>query len=169
MSEGQRPITKEDPEPALYYEDLEPRRRHVTSARTVTEADVVAFAGISGDYNPLHVDAEFAAGTAFGERVAHGLLVLSIASGLSTRLPMSERLHPNILGLLDLQCRWPSPTRIGDTVHVVLTVTDRAPTSKPDRGVVTLSRDVVNQRGEVVMESRWKLLIRTRSTGTPSR
>lgn len=75
---------------------------------------------------------------------------------------MSERLQSNILGLLDLQCRWPGPTRIGDTIHVVLTVTDCAPTSKPGRGVVTLTRDVVNQRGETVMESCWKLLVRAR-------
>lgn len=148
---------------ALDFSDLVPGQQFTTSGRTVTEADVVSFAGLSGDYNRLHVDAEFAAGSAFGERVAHGLLVLSVASGLSTRLPLSERLAPNILGLLDLQCGWPKPTRIGDTIHVVLTIVDCAKTSRPDRGVVTMTRDAVNQAGETVMKSTWKLLIRDTS------
>lgn len=155
----------QDWESSIFFEDLVPGQRFVTSARTVTEADIVGFAGLSGDYNRLHVDAEFAAATPFGERVAHGLLVLAIASGLSTRLPMSERLQPNILGLLDLQCRWPAPTRIGDTIRVVLTITDCARTSRSDRGVVTMTRDVVNQRGETVMASTWKLLVRARTDG----
>lgn len=148
----------------VFFDDLEPGARYVTAGRTVTESDVVAFAGLSGDYNRLHVDAEFAGTTAFGERVAHGLLVLSIASGLSTRLAVSEAMQPNILGLLDLQCRWPGPTRFGDTIHVVLTIEDRRPTSTPGRGVVTMTREVVNQRAETVMVSTWKLLVRARAT-----
>jgi acyl dehydratase len=157
----------------VFFDDLVPGTRYTTSGRTVTESDVVAFAGLSGDYNRLHVDAEFAAGTPYGERVAHGLLVLSIASGLSTRLPVSEALQPNILGLLDLQCRWPKPTRFGDTIHVVLTIDETTPTSRPGRGVLTMTREVVNQREETVMVSTWKLLIRSRSAvsavqgGTP--
>lgn len=150
------------PRGVVYFDDLQPGERHVTAGRTVTEADVVNFAGLSGDYNRLHVDADFAATTPFGERVAHGLLVLAIASGLSTRLPVSEAMQPNILGLLDLQCRWPNATRLGDTVHVVLTITACTPTSKADRGVLSMKREVVNQRGETVMDSTWKLLLRAR-------
>lgn len=152
------------PRRLVYFEDLTRGERHRTATRSVTEADVVNFAGLSGDYNRLHVDIEFAAAAPFGERVAHGLLVLSIASGLCTRLPVSEAMQENILGLLDLQCRWPAPTRLGDTIHVVLTVTDVEPTRSPGRGVVTMSRDVVNQRDEVVMASTWKLLVRRRPT-----
>lgn len=143
----------------VYFDDLRSGERYVTAARTITEADVVNFAGLSGDQNQLHVDAEFAARSPFGERVAHGLLVLSIASGLCTRLPFSAALQPNILGLLDVQCRWPNPTRLGDTVHVVLAITACTPTSKPGRGVVSMTREVVNQRGETVMTSTWKLLV----------
>lgn len=150
------------PAASVFFDDLVAGTRYVTSGRTVTESDVVSFAGLSGDYNRLHVDAEFAAATPFGERVAHGLLVLSIASGLSTRLAVSEAMQPNILGLLDLQCRWPGPTRLGDTIHVVLTVEDCTPTSKPGRGVVTMTREVVNQRDETVMVSTWKLLVRAK-------
>lgn len=149
-------------EEVVFFDDLVPGEHYVTAGRTVTEADVVAFAGLSGDYNRLHVDAEFAAQTGFGERVAHGLLVLSIASGLATRLRVSEALQANILGLLDLQCRWPSPTRIGDTIRVVLTIKDCSPTSRRDRGVVAMTREVVNQREEVVMSSEWKVLVRCR-------
>lgn len=147
----------------VFFDDLEPGARYVTSGRTVTESDVVSFAGLSGDYNRLHVDATFAETTPFGERVAHGLLVLSIASGLSTRLAVSEAMQPNILGLLDLQCRWPGPTRFGDTIHVVLTIEECRPTSKPGKGVVTMTREVVNQRDETVMVSTWKLLVRSRA------
>lgn len=146
----------------VFFDDLEPGARYTTAGRTVTESDVVSFAGLSGDYNRLHVDAAFAETTPFGERVAHGLLVLSIASGLSTRLPVSEAMQPNILGLLDLQCRWPGPTRFGDTIHVVLTIEECRPTSKPGRGVVTMTREVVNQRDETVMVSTWKLLVRAK-------
>ncbi|MEV8195293.1 MaoC/PaaZ C-terminal domain-containing protein [Rhodococcus pyridinivorans] len=151
-----------------YFEDLQVGERHVTASRTVTETDVVNFAGLSGDYNRLHVDREFSANTSFGERVAHGLLVLAIASGLSTRLSISEALQENIMGLLDLQCRWPGPTRFGDTIHVVLTITDLTPTRSGGRGVVTMTRDVVNQRGETVMASTWKLLIRSKTAAQPA-
>jgi acyl dehydratase len=152
--------------PLLFYEDLVVGQSHLTAGRTVTESDIVSFAGLSGDYNGLHVDAEYAATTDFGERVAHGLLVLSIASGLSTRLAFSEALAPNILGLLDLQCRWPRPTRIGDTIRVEVSIADRTATSRPERGIVTLHRRVRNQSQEVVMESSWKLLIRSRTALT---
>ena len=155
-------VVHDVPSRLVYFEDLTEGERHETATRTVTETDVVNFAGLSGDYNRLHFDAEFAAYAPFGERVAHGLLVLSIASGLCTRLPLSEAMQENILGLLDLQCRWPGPTRLGDTIHVVLTVTDAAPTLSHGRGVVTMTRDVVNQRGETVMASTWKLLVRRR-------
>ncbi len=154
------------PAGVLFFDDLVVGQRHTTAGRTVTESDIVSFAGLSGDFNGLHVDAEYAATTDFGERVAHGLLVLSIASGLSTRLAFSEALAPNILGLLDLQCRWPAPTRIGDTIRVEVRIADLATTSRPGRGIVTLHRTVSNQGRDVVMESSWKLLVRARTTQT---
>lgn len=152
-----------NPAGPLFFEDLVVGEVHTTAGRTVTESDIVSFAGLSGDYNGLHVDAEYASTTQFGERVAHGLLVLSIASGLSTRLAFSEALAPNILGLLDLQCRWPRPTRIGDTIGVEVSIAECAATSRPGRGVLTLHRRVSNQHQIVVMESVWKLLIRSRA------
>lgn len=148
------------------FEDLEVGDTFLTSGRTVTEADVVNFAGLSADYNSLHVDAAFAAGTPHQGRIAHGLLVLAISSGLCTRLPVMKFLEPSILGLADLQCRFRRPCRIGDTIKVRMTVTDKQPGRKPDRGTVTLSRVAQNQHGEDVMESVWQIVLRTRAAGT---
>ena len=97
----------------LTYEDLNVGDTFTTSARTVTEADVVNFAGLSADYNSLHVDAEFAGTTPHGGRIAHGLLVLAITSGLCTRLPLMKFLEPSILGLANLECKFRLPCKIG--------------------------------------------------------
>lgn len=146
----------------LCYEDLEAGDRFTTAARTVTEADVVNFAGLSADYNSLHVDAEFAASTPHGGRIAHGLLVLSIASGLSTRLPLMKLLESSILGLANLECRFTKPVKIGDTIHVVVEIAEKVPGRRPDRGTIVMKRTAVNQRQETVMESTWKIVVRTR-------
>lgn len=145
-----------------YADDLVVGARSVSPARTVTEADIAAFAGLSGDYNRLHTDAVYAAASGYGQRIAHGLLVLSIVSGLGTRTALMRRMEPSILGLLNVDCRWPSPTFIGDTLHVVIEVAETRPTRKPERGVVVLRRSAVNQRGETVMDSAWTLLVRNR-------
>ena len=146
-----------------FFDDLFVGLTVTSAARTITEADVVAFAGLSGDYNQLHVDREFAKSTVHGERIAHGLLVLSVVSGLSTRVGLMQALGPALIGLGGLECRWKHPTRIGDTLLVRLKVEELRPTSKPDRGVVILLRDAVNQHGDVVMESIWTLIVRRRS------
>ena len=144
----------------VYFETLTIGDKFKTAGRTVTESDIVAFAGLSGDYNALHTDAEYAATTPHGARIAHGLLVLSIVSGLSTRLPVMKAMERTILGLANLQCRWRRPTKIGDTIHVVLEVAEKKDGAKPDRGAVVLRRTAVNQRGEAVMESDWSLILR---------
>jgi acyl dehydratase len=146
----------------VYLEDLAVGDRFVSPARTVTEADITAFAGLSGDFNPLHTDAVAAGESAFGERIAHGLLVLAIASGLSARTPVMKFMERSVLGLLGVECRWRKPTLIGDTIHVVLEVTGKRASSKPGRGVVEMRRSAVNQRGETVMESMWTTLVRAR-------
>jgi acyl dehydratase len=144
----------------IYFDDLRVGDRYQTPGRTVTETDVVNFAGLSADYNSLHVDAEFAKGLDFGQRVAHGLLILSMVSGLTSRLPFIVQMGPAIQGLLDLNCQWPKPTFLGDTIHVVVSITDMKVTSKGTSGIVTMSRDAVNQRGETVMKSVGKFLIK---------
>lgn len=144
----------------VYFETLAIGDKFKTAGRTVTESDIVSFAGLSGDYNALHTDAEYAATTPHGARIAHGLLVLAIVSGLSTRLPVMKAMERTILGLANLQCRWRRPTKIGDTIHVVLEVAEKNPGAKNDRGSLVLRRTAVNQRGETVMESDWSLILR---------
>lgn len=139
---------------------LQPGDSFRTAGRTITEADVVNFACLSGDFNRLHVDAEYAASTPFGQRIAHGLLVLSILSGLTTQSAGYRALEPWIVALLDLNCRFPKPTFIGDTVHVQVIVAERNPASRAGRSVVVLRREAVNQRGETVVQADFKMMVR---------
>lgn len=143
----------------VFFDTLEIGQRFVSPRRTVTEADLVNFAGLSGDYNALHTDAVHASGTHHGERIAHGLLVLAITSGLSTRLPVMRAMERTLLGLTNLQVQWRRPTRIGDTLHVVAEIVAKQPSSKPDRGTIVLRRSAINQTGEEVMVSEWSLVL----------
>ncbi len=163
VSDDARAVMSKLETPALFFDDLAVGMEFHSAGRTVTEADIVAFAGLSGDYNQLHVDREFAGETSHGGRIAHGLLVLSILSGLSTRIPVMQAIGDAIIGLAGLECRWKKATKIGDTLHVQLTVTDLKLTSKGTSGIVTLNRNAVNQNGETVMESVWKLLVRSKA------
>jgi len=139
-----------------YFEDIQVGDEYLSPGRTVTEADIVAFAGFSGDYNVLHTDAEFMRTSIFGERIAHGLLGLAIQSGLGSRA-MPRPLAT--LALLEIRWRFKAPIKIGDTIKVRLKVTDKRETSKEDRGIVVLQRTVVNQRGEVVQEGDTDMMI----------
>jgi len=149
-------------EHVLCFDDFTVGDSFKTSARTITEADVVNFAGLSADYNSLHVDAEFAGHTLHGGRIAHGLLVLSITSGLCTRLPLMKYLEPSILGLKNLECKFMRPCKLGDTIHVRLGIAGKTPGRKPGRGTIAMTRVAVNQHGEDVMESTWHLVVKTR-------
>jgi acyl dehydratase len=154
-----------DPAPAetLYFEDVPVGISFASPGRTIGEFEVSAFAGLSGDYNALHVDEEFARGTPFGGRIAHGLLVQAIANGLTTRIPLLLALQPSLLGLLSVECRWPAPTRFGDTIHVQYEVLEKAPTSSGTKGVITEQRTVLNQHRDTVMVSLSKLLVASRA------
>jgi acyl dehydratase len=145
---------------ALFFEDFEVGAEIVTDSRTVTEADVVAFAGLSGDHNPLHVDAEFARSSLFGERIAHGLLGLAIASGLVSR---TGTIEGTTLAFLGMEWRFTRAVLIGDTITVRSRVGETRATSKPDRGIVRFDVQLVNQRGEVVQEGSQMLLMRRRA------
>lgn len=147
-------------ESALYFEDFEVGARFSSSARTVTEADIVNFAGVSGDYNALHVDAEYAKKSIFGERVAHGLLGLVIASGLFTGTDLNARCGKSLLALLGIESwKFKRPLKIGDTVHLEIEVSGKRETSRPDRGVVAFRRMLVNQRGDIVQEGEMPMLM----------
>jgi acyl dehydratase len=120
---------------------------------------VVNFAGLSGDFNPLHTDAEFGRQTPFGERIAHGMLVAAMASGMANWTGIFEG---TTLALLEQVIRYKGVVKLGDTVHLELEVGDKRETSKPDRGVVRFNTRVLNQRDEVVIEGEWVLLMKRR-------
>jgi itaconyl-CoA hydratase len=120
-----------------------------TESITVTETHVVTWAGLTGDWIPLHVDAEYAAATEFGERIAHGPLTLALALGLATRTGIFGNCVLAWLGLD--QMRLPLPVRFGDTIHADVSVRERRPTSKAGRGVVVLDYTVRNQAEQTVM------------------
>ena len=143
----------------LLFDQFEDGATFISPARTVTEADVVAFAGISGDFNPLHTDAVFAAGTPFGQRVAHGMLIASIATGMANWTGVFEG---TTLALMEQVIQYRGPVRFGDTIHLELTVAEKKPTSKPDRGVVVFQTQVKNQEGTSVIDGRWTLMMRRR-------
>ena len=150
----------EPPMTPLYFEDVEVGFRFETASRTVTEADLVAFSGVSGDFNPLHTDAVFAAQTIYGERIAHGALILSLATGLRQR---AGRFDGTLMGLLEIRSwRFIAPVRIGDAIRVRTEVRELRPSSKPDRGVMVQSVEVVNQIDEVVNDGELVLLLKCR-------
>ncbi|MET4579143.1 MaoC/PaaZ C-terminal domain-containing protein [Ottowia thiooxydans] len=147
----------------LYFDDLVPGQAWESPRRTVTETDVVQFAGLSGDYNALHTDAVFAEGHPFGQRAAHGLLVLAIASGLTTRMPVYRLMDGARLALTELRCKWRAPVLMGDTVHVELRIGEKVlSTKRPGTGRVVMHRTIKNQRQDVVAESEWTALLRCR-------
>ena len=134
----------------LFWEEWEVGKSFTSAARTVTETDIVMFAGISGDYNPLHINEEYCKTTQFGTRIAHGPLVYAIAAGLLFQLHLYDDTLMAFLGFENV--RFTKPVKIGDTIHAKVTVTEVTETSKPDRGVMKRLLQVINQRGEVVQE-----------------
>ena len=143
----------------LYYEDFEVGQSHVTAARTITEADVVTFAGLSGDFNPLHTDEEFGKATPFGGRIAHGVLTLAVATGLTNQLAIYEG---TTIALTEITVRFTGVVRFGDTVRVILTPTEKREHKKEDRGYVVFDLKVENQKGETVLSGSWTCLQRRR-------
>ena len=142
----------------LYFEDLVVGDAWVSPARTVTESDVVSFACLSGDFNAIHVDHEFAKSTPFGRPIAHGLLGIAMASGLSSQSPRVATLA--FLGIH--QWSFLEPLFIGDTIHVVTTVTALEPRSRGRRVVVTWHRKITNQAGRLVQEGLTRTLVQSK-------
>lgn len=143
-----------------YFSDFEVGQVFESGGRTVTEADVVNFAGLSGDFNPLHTDAAFASKTPFGRRIAHGMLVASISTGLGQTLGIFEG---TTLALMNQTFGYKAPVFFGDTVHLRLTVQSCTPSSRGGRGVVVFQSEVVQQAGDVVIDGSWTVLFRDRS------
>ena len=144
----------------LYYEEFELGHQFESAARTITETDIVNFAGVSGDFTSIHTDAVYSEGSFFGQRVAHGLLVLSIASGLAIR---SGVLEGTVIAFREMTSwKFSKPVFIGDTVHVVLKVSEKKPMPRLNGGSVTLEVKVQNQSDETVMRGFWNVLVQNK-------
>ena len=146
-------------DPRRYFDDIALGEEYESPGRTVTEADIVTFAGLSGDYNVLHTDAEFMRQSIFGERIAHGLLGLAVQAGLFTRATQAYA----TLALVGLRWKFKGPIKIGDTIRLRAKVVAKKEAEKPDRGLVTVQRTILNQREEVVQEGETDLLVERRA------
>lgn len=143
-----------------FFDDFEAGEEFETSGRTITEADAVFWSYFTGDWNPVHVDEEFArTSSPFGTRLPPGLMSVAIGHGLTSQLGFLEGTG---LAFLELVVRYKEPAHIGDTVHVRVRVAEKRPTSRPDRGLVKFDWFLVNQHGTVVSESTWLLLVARR-------
>jgi acyl dehydratase len=144
-----------------HFDEFEIGERFLSPGRTITEADVVAFAGLSGDWNPLHTDEEFAKRTPFRRRIAHGMLVNSIASGLGNQTGLFDG---TTVALLEMVIRYKDPVLFGDTIHLELAVAEKRESTSPRRGVVVFETTVRNQRGEAVVDGQWVVLMKRRAS-----
>jgi len=142
----------------LYYEDLNVGDEHQSTGRTVTETDVVSFAGLSGDFNNMHIDEEFAKKTVFGTRVAHGLCVLSIASGLWFTMPRLATVA--FMGLEDW--RFSGAVKFGDTIRITRKLVEKREHKRPNMGFLIFEVNVHNQSDEIVQKGRWVILVQRR-------
>jgi acyl dehydratase len=140
---------------SLYFDDFQVGQKFVSKARTLTEADIVNFAGLSWDHNQLHTDAEYAAQTQYGKRIAHGLLGVVAHAGLTYQLT-----EDSILALLELNWKFHLPIYIGDTIHIEQAVQNLRESASGDRGVLTFAKEVKNQKSDVVQTGTTTILIK---------
>jgi 3-hydroxybutyryl-CoA dehydratase len=144
----------------LFYEDLNVGDEDQSTGRTVTETDVVSFAGLSGDFNNMHIDEEFAKKTVFGTRVAHGLCVLSIASGLWFTMPRLATIA--FMGLEDW--RFSDAVKFGDTIHITRKLVEKREHKRPNMGFLIFEVNVHNQENKIVQKGKWVILVQRKES-----
>lgn len=150
----------------MYFEEFSIGQKIITAGRTITESDVVTFAGLSGDFNQIHVDAEYSKKTQFKQRVAHGLLVLSIASGLAVQTGVMEG---TVIAFREInEWKFSKPVFLGDTIHVEMEVMDTKAFPRIKAGAIIIDIKVINQNEEIVMRGIWNNLMLLRPTSSPS-
>ncbi len=144
----------------FYFEDFSVGQKGTSAGRTVTEHDITSFAGLSGDFNQIHTDAEYAKDTPFGQRIAHGLLGLSIASGLAVQTGV---LGANVIAFREVnEWKFVKPVFIGDTVKVEMEVVEAKHLPRLKAGSLTLAASLLNQDNATCMKGLWTVLVRTR-------
>jgi acyl dehydratase len=148
----------------MYFEEFQVGQKIVSAGRTVTESDIVSFAGISGDFTQIHTDAEFSKATPFGKRIAHGILGLSIASGLAIQTGVLEG---TVIAFREInEWKFIKPVFIGDTIHVDMDVVETKEIKRIGGGAVIIQLNVNNQDGDTVMKGSWNVLVLSKpSTG----
>lgn len=147
---------------SLWFEDFEQGAEKMTAEHMVTDGDIVAFANVSGDHNPLHLDDDYASDGPFGRRIAHGLLGLAVASGLMQQSGLTAE---TLLAFLGLEWAFRRPLFPGDTMRVRMRVANKRPTRDPGRGLVKLELAVLNQEDDVAQEGTFTVLVRRREGG----
>jgi len=147
---------REAPAPGLLFDQFDLGRTFRSPGRRVEQADIDAFAELSGDFNPLHTDREFAARSVFRSRIAHGLLVQSVASGLAWQLGV---FNGTIAALTEMVIGFQSPVLPGDEVRLELTVAAKDPAPSARRGWIRFDARALNQRDEVVIQGTWTTLM----------
>lgn len=143
-----------------YYEEFECGQLFTTGARTITETDVVNFAGISGDFNPLHTNDVYMQTHPLGGRIAHGMLVAAVGTGLTSQLGLSRG---TMVALLEQTLCYKAPIYFGDTIHVDMEVIDKLDTKSPEQGIIVYRWDIVNQNNVKVIEGILKSMMRKKA------
>ncbi len=143
----------------LYFEDYQLGQQMTTRARTITEADIVQFGSLTGDFNPMHFDAHYMESHMLGQRVAHGMLTLSYAVGQAYQLGFMEG---TVLAFRALEMKFSQPVYIGDTLHVDIVVAELKEARRLGGGLVTLEARIINHKGEAVQKGTWTVLIAAR-------
>ena len=147
----------------LFFEDFVVGQSLTSQGRTITEADLIAFASLSGDWNPIHTDAVYAAQQLYGQRIVHGLLGLSIASAMATHLGFLEN---TLLAFRQIDgWKFSLPIFINDTIHVKVTVSALKPVRRLNGGMVTLEAEIINQKDQVVQRGFWQVLVKSCEDG----
>ncbi|MDW7669650.1 MAG: MaoC/PaaZ C-terminal domain-containing protein [Bacillota bacterium] len=142
----------------LYYEDFSLEQKFISSGRTITETDIVNFSGISGDFNPLHTDKTFAESTIFKKRIAHGMLIVSVMTGLTAKMGIFEG---TAIGLLSIdEWKFKRPVFLNDTIHLEMEIIEKIETSKTDRGIIIRKVNVLNQNSQIIQEGKISVMMR---------
>jgi acyl dehydratase len=145
-----------------YFDEVEIGQKFVTRGRTITEADLVQFAALTGDYNPMHTNAVYMKTHPMGQRVAHGMLTLSYAVGQIYQLGFMER---TVTAFRGLEMKFSLPVFIGDTIHVEVVITDKKEMRRLGNGQITAEIKIINQDGKTVQSGAMDLLLALKPAG----